>query len=144
MLQEDALALYNRTSPTGEGEISPYIERIIQWFELQGFTVDRHAGHLFETDTMGKIFYTEKKLELNVWNAKDALMTCYHEAGHLISYIRMSELEQPPLFKREQLAKRYGWALIRLFQAPITKAEWNSLHEENYRLNQELRGKECK
>lgn len=54
-------------------------------------------------------------------SAEWMLLTLAHEAGHWIGYIVQ---EKPHAYQRERQAYVYGWKMLQLVQAPITRAGW--------------------
>jgi hypothetical protein len=100
---------------------SEYIYKISDWLESIGVKVTRVDS--FDTDTVaGRYHYDRSEIEiLSCLEARTALLTVAHEAGHHIGALLHRRSES---YKREQQAYAYGWKVLRLVGAPISRAEW--------------------
>lgn len=98
---------------------SLYITAIEGWLERNGVKVQMFAGGL---PHIGGVYRSETmEIFINVLDAKDALLTLAHEAGHWVGNL-LGEL--PNANQREWQAFVYGWRILELFEAPIARAEW--------------------
>jgi hypothetical protein len=110
---------------------SSYIDKIETWLESFGVRVNRHADQL---PFYGGLYRSEsKQIFLNISGARDALLVLAHEAGHWMGY---QIEEKPHSYQRERQAYVYGWKVLQLFRAPITRTEW----VEDCRSSAALRG----
>lgn len=99
---------------------SDYIYKIEAW--LLSINVQVSYIPSFETDLVaGRHHDDPPKVEiLSSLDAKQALLAIAHEAGHHIGYVLHRRIES---YKREQVYA-YGWRVLRLARAPISRAEW--------------------
>ncbi len=100
---------------------SEYIYNIADW--LQSINVPVSYVSSFESDrVVGRYHDDPLKIEiLSSLDAKSALLTIAHEAGHHVGYLLHRRSES---YKREQQAYVYGWRVLRLVNAPISRVEW--------------------
>ncbi len=99
---------------------SGYITRIADWLKSSGVRV---YFKMPSNPAYSGLYRSETR---EIWiapdlGAKQALLTLAHEAGHWIGYL-IHERAEPT--KREQQAYAYGWRVLKLFRAPISRAEW--------------------
>jgi len=108
------------------------IEKLIDIIESKyNFKVIKYCFDLPE-NVVGRIDYQKRLIMLNEPIAKEALMTLCHEFGHLISYIKYGDREQPPKPKREQWAYLYGWKIVCRYNLKnlISKQDWKEHHKD--------------
>jgi len=108
------------------------IEKLINIIESKyNFKVIKYCFDLPE-NIVGRIDYQKQLIMLNEPIAKEALMTLCHEFGHLISYIKYSDREQPPKPERERWAYLYGWEIICRYNLKnlISKQDWREHHKD--------------
>jgi hypothetical protein len=97
---------------------SDYIYQISAWLERNGVRVDLYATKL---PCMGMYRRETKQIFINVPDAKAALLTLAHEAGHWLGHL-IDEKQEP--WRAERQAFVYGWHVLRWFDAPISRGEW--------------------
>lgn len=115
------------------GIYSANIDIMVAWFTMRGFEV-RFVTPEELPGVMGRIDYDDKLVRINTGNARMALMTLLHEAGHYVAERRawIAEKPQSPFWlTRELQAYRYGWYVRGMAGIDvITKDDWRGLHEE--------------
>jgi hypothetical protein len=102
---------------------SPYIDAIRSWLDSIGVlvqVVDTLPENIAGRYTSGALAHVQIAA---CASARSALMTLAHEAGHHIGYL-LHERREP--YKREQQAYVYGWRVLKLVRAPITRDEWRT------------------
>lgn len=97
---------------------SPHIYAIIDWLTRCGVRVHPHAHDL---PCAGMYRSETREVFLNVRDARGALLTLAHEAGHWLGYLID---EKPHGYQRERQAFAYGWHVLRWFGVPVTREEW--------------------
>ncbi len=118
---------------------SDYINVIASWLRSVGITVHLYAHDL---GWIGGLYRSEARtIWINVPNARGALLTLAHEAGHVLGYVYHRNNDQRPTLFREQQAYVYGWDVLVMFGADalISRAEWirscQESHEEFKKCN---------
>lgn len=101
---------------------SAYIDRLIRWLRVSGARV-----HPFALDMpfSGGFYRSEtREVFLNVCDARGALLTLAHEAGHFLGYAVFGEKRES--YQRERQAFVYGWRVLVLIGADriVSRAEW--------------------
>ena len=116
------------------GNYTEAIQKIINIIESRyNFKVIKYCFDLPE-DITGQIDYKKRLIMLNanVVSAKHALKVLCHEFGHLISFVKYGDREQPPKPERERWAYLYGWKIVCRYNLKnlISKQEWKKYHED--------------
>jgi len=114
------------------GNYTEAIEKLIDIIESKyNFKVIKYCFDLPE-NVVGRIDYQKQLIMLNEPTAKEALMTLCHEFGHLISFVKYGDREQPPKPERERWAYLYGWKIVCRYNLKnlISKQEWKKYHED--------------
>ena len=112
------------------GNYTEAIEKLIDIIESKyNFKVIKYCFDLPE-NVVGRIDYQKQLIMLNEPTAKEALMTLCHEFGHLISFIKYGDYEQPPKPERERWAYLYGWKIVCQYNLKnlISKQDWKEHH----------------
>lgn len=104
----------------GQGIFSTCLYDIAVWLRLCGVRVHLHASELPD-DVGGMYRHETREIFINQSGARDALLTLAHEAGHWFGYL-LDEKEHS--YQRERQAFAYGWRILKLFDAPVTRAKW--------------------
>lgn len=99
---------------------SEAIYAMADWLRSHGVLVDLHA-HDLPPDIAGRYEEDDRSIRVNCGNARQALMTLAHEAGHWVGY-RVGPL--PHSYQRERQAFGYGWRVLQLFSSPVSRQEW--------------------
>ncbi len=100
-----------------EGTFSKKIFEVINWLEANGVEVYPYADKL--PNQVAGVYRNEtRQIFLNEPSAKQALICLAHEAGHWLGY-QFSQSEE-----RERQAYVFGWQVLRLFDAPVSREEW--------------------
>jgi len=102
------------------------IARLILYIENNDFKVIFPSTTLSD-DISGQINYMRKDIHVNEDSPEEVMYTLIHEAGHMLSYIRLFEQQkqrQPSKERRELFALHYGWKVIKDLELPITKEMW--------------------
>ena len=117
---------------------SDFIERLIRWLERCGIRVDRYAFNL--PPDVGGVYRTEtREIFINEPNAREALLTLAHEAGHWLGYEMFGPGEGEPeieAYIRERQAFVYGWRILCLIGAApglISRKDWIAAERGNIR-----------
>lgn len=97
---------------------SPFIDAIISWLRRNGVRVYPHSHDL---PANGMYRSETKQIFLNVNQAREALLTLAHEAGHWLGYLID---EKAHSYQRERQAYVYGWHVLQWFHAPVMRKEW--------------------
>ena len=114
------------------GNYTEAIERLINIIESKyNFKVIKYCFDLPE-NVVGRIDYKNRLIMLNEPTAKEALMTLCHEFGHLISFAKYGDREQPSKSKRELWAYFYGWKIVCRYNLKnlISKQDWKEHHKD--------------
>jgi hypothetical protein len=103
---------------------SGYIDALVRWLTSHGVTVHINSlPLLYSYDGVAGVYRSETK---EIWvdrpEAYAALLTLAHEAGHWIGYEVMRERKHS--YQRERQAFVYGWKVLQLLGAPITRKQW--------------------
>jgi hypothetical protein len=110
-----------RTSTMNE---SDYISAIAEWLRSARVTVHLYAHNL---PHFGGLYRSETRtIWINVPDARGALLTLAHEAGHVMGYVCHRNNDKRPALFRERQAYVYGWYVLKLFGADriISRTEW--------------------
>ena len=102
----------------GNGVYSASIYRIADMLRFAGVSVDLYATDL---PCVGMYRSETKEVFINESGARDALLAIAHEAGHWLGYALG---ERSHSYQRERQAFVYGWQVLRMVRAPITRDEW--------------------
>lgn len=109
------------------------IEEIAAWLRSHGIPVNLFATDLPD-EVMGRYDDDPPRIRLNMIgigpDAWFALQVLAHEAGHWIGQILHPVAHS---YQAERQAMGYGWRVLQLFGASITRAEWIEHHEREYR-----------
>jgi len=106
----DKLLLKNLTAWLTSRGVQVYFESPLPR-ELYG----QQCGGFYRSETR-QIFVSPEE------NSRELLLTLAHEAGHWVGYEIAGAL--PKSYQRERQSYVYGWKILKLFQADVTKAEW--------------------
>lgn len=113
--------------------VSTCIEEIAEWVRSHGVPVDLFATDL-PSEVMGRYDDDPPRIRLNMWSigpdAQFALAVLAHEAGHWIGQILHPVAHS---YQAERQAMGYGWRVLRLFNAPVSRGEWILHHDREYR-----------
>lgn len=116
----------------GNKDPSAAMARVILFLESIGvkvLIVNRITNNFY-----GECVYNEKLIKILSTDPDTMLLLLLHEAGHWISYLRLSS-SLPALLKlpqpyREILAYKCGWVLIRQLNLhTVSKEKWRKFHE---------------
>lgn len=110
---------------------SEAISKLIGDLQNAGVIVDAYAD--LPSLVAGRCHYPDEpggpRIEINVANAKMALMVLAHEMGHLKSWYALGgRLPEDPV-ERERLAWIYGWGILKPLRI-ISGHDWEALRAE--------------
>ena len=109
---------------------SYYIDKLYTFGVSLGLTIDKFVFDL-PKEYAGSINLKNKKIKMNVPNAKDALLTLAHAIGHFVAYKCYQGddyIKAIPDNLKEYHAQEYGWDILEYIKVPknwVNRAAWD-------------------